>query len=74
MPAGKKRRAFLDRFLAGLAGRTCHFPTKQKRSLLTAGVVCQVAHDIGALAVCEKGKDVVTGVFSERDYLKKVTA
>ena len=31
-----------------------------------------VAHDIGALAVCEEGSDVVTGIFSERDYLRKV--
>jgi signal-transduction protein with cAMP-binding, CBS, and nucleotidyltransferase domain len=31
-----------------------------------------VAHDIGALAVTEKGSDVVIGVLSERDYLNKV--
>ena len=33
-----------------------------------------VANDIGALAVTDPGSDVVTGIFSERDYLKKVRA
>jgi len=31
-----------------------------------------VAHDIGALAVTAAGDDTVSGIFSERDYLKKV--
>mmetsp|Transcript_4649 Transcript_4649/g.7938 ORF Transcript_4649/g.7938 Transcript_4649/m.7938 type:complete len:179 (-) Transcript_4649:147-683(-) len=39
---------------------------------VSTAVKRMVANDIGALAVTEKGSDVVTGILSERDYLNKV--
>jgi CBS-domain-containing membrane protein len=41
--------------------------------MVAEAVKRMVAHNIGALAVTEKGTTVVNGIFSERDYLNKVS-
>lgn len=55
--------------------KSCYLKINWKCSeddLVIDAVKRMVAHDIGALAVTSKGDDAVAGIFSERDYLKKV--
>ena len=55
--------------------KSCYLKINWKCSeddMVIDAVKRMVAHDIGALAVTSKGEDAVTGIFSERDYLKKV--
>jgi CBS domain-containing protein len=55
--------------------KSCYLKINWKcseKDLVIDVVKRMVAHDIGALAVTSEGEDTVSGIFSERDYLKKV--